>query len=182
MIFGSLSGIILILFRKGAGRYSLAPFCLLLRRGGQRKDGYKNGEIHRDDQCPRQLAVGSAHDRAAARHACVHDPAHGLYSAKDIHRHPAVRDQGPGFPGRRQPVSGPDDRARVHHRHGQHRRRGHSGVHGRPGRGAVVLADRRVRHRDQVRRKPDRGQVPRENGGRPHDGRCDVRRGKRSAE
>ena len=66
MIFGSLSGIILILFRKGAGRYSLAPFCLLLRRGGRRKDGNKNGEIHRDDQRSRQLAVGSSHDRAAA--------------------------------------------------------------------------------------------------------------------
>lgn len=41
MIFGSLSGIILILFRKGAGRHSLAPFCSPLRRGGDERMGIK---------------------------------------------------------------------------------------------------------------------------------------------
>lgn len=40
---------------------------------------------------------------------------------------------------------------------------------------AVVLADRRVRHCHKVRGEPDRGQVPRADRGRPHDGRCDVR-------
>lgn len=67
------------------------------------------------------------------------------YPEKDVHRHPAVGDEGPGLPGRRQPVSGADDRARVHHRHGQHHRRRHGHLSRRPGRGAVVLADRRVR-------------------------------------
>ena len=44
----------------------------------------------------------------------------------------------------------------------------------RPGRGALVLADRRIRHRDQVRGEPDRGQVSRADRRRPHDGRRDV--------
>ena len=32
-----------------------------------------------------------------------------------------------------------------------------------------------VRHCHKVRGEPDRGQVPRADRGRPHDGRCDVR-------
>ena len=39
----------------------------------------------------------------------------------------------------------------------------------------MVLADRRVRHRDQVCGEPDRGQIPRADQGRPHAGRRDVR-------
>ena len=45
---------------------------------------------------------------------------------------------------------------------------------GGPGR-AVVLAVRCVRHCHKVRGESDRGQVPRADRGRPHDGRCDVR-------
>lgn len=42
MIFGSLSGIILILFRKGAGRHGLAPFLLsAAARGGDERMGIK---------------------------------------------------------------------------------------------------------------------------------------------
>lgn len=50
----------------------------------------------------------------------------------------------PDSPGDVSQFPGADDRARVHHRHGQHHRRRHGHLSRRPGRGAVVLADRRV--------------------------------------
>ena len=135
----------------------------------------KHGGILEHHHLARKLDLGRAHAHPAVRHAHFYDAAHRLYPEKDVHGHSPVRDQGPGLPGRRQSVSGADDRARVHHRHGQHHRRRHGDLSRRPGRGAVVLADRRVRHRDQVRGEPDRGQVPRADRRRPHDGRRDVR-------
>ena len=41
-----------------------------------------------------------------------------------------------------------------HHRHRQHRRRGHGHPRGRPGRGVLDVAHRRVRHRHQVLPRP----------------------------
>ena len=63
--------------------------------------------------------------------------------------------------GRRQPVRRAHHRARRHDRHRQHRRRRDRGRLGGPGRGALDVADRRLRHRDQVRRSAARREVPR---------------------
>ena len=134
----------------------------------------KHGGILEHHHLARKLDLGRAHAHPAVRHAHFYDAAHRIYPEKDVHGHSPVRDQGPGLPGRRQSVSGADDRARVHHRHGQHHRRRHGDLSRRSGRGTVVLADRRVRHRDQVRGEPDRGQVSRADRRRPHDGRRDV--------
>ena len=140
----------------------------------EKKETEKHGGFLELYHLARKLDMGRTYAHSAVRHAYFYDAAHRIYPEKDVHRHPAVGDEGPGLPGRRQPVSGADDRARVHHRHGQHHRRGHGHLSRRPGRGAVVLADRCVRHRDQVRGEPDRGQVPRADRRRPHDGRRDV--------
>ena len=64
-----------------------------------------------------------------------------------------------------------------HHRHGQHRRRGDGHRVGRARRGAVDVADRRVRHRDQIRRGPAGRQIPRQDHRRHNARRPDVRPG-----
>ena len=127
------------------------------------------------------MDLGAAHDRPAAWHTSVHDGAHRLYPTQDIDRHPSVADERSGFAGRREPIPGADNRAGLDHRHGQYRGRGYGGIPWRAGRGAVVLADRCVRHCDQIRGEPDCRQIPRADKGWTDAGRCHVRAGARPA-
>ena len=62
-----------------------------------------------------------------------------------------------------------------HHRHRQHRRRGHSHHRGRPGRGVLDVDHRRVRHCHEVLRDLRRREVPREGPQRRHARRRHVR-------
>ena len=54
--------------------------------------------------------------------------------------------------------------AGVNHRYGKYHRRGYGHRAGRTGRGALVLADRRIRHGDKICGVSGRGQIPCEDG------------------
>ena len=120
-----------------------------------------------------RLPLGMAHGHHPAGHPCVHDHTVAVPATQAAHGHPPVRQVGLVGERRCEPVRRVGHGPRRHHRHGQHHRRGHSHHAGRPGGRVLVLADGRVRHRHEIRRRIAGREIPcpqadRQDGGRPH--------------
>ena len=64
---------------------------------GETRYGYGIGKQH----CGRhqQLHLGPSHDRPSLRNPSLSHLPDRIHSAQNLHRHPSVRHQGPGFPG-----------------------------------------------------------------------------------
>ena len=73
------------------------------------------------------------------------DRQYGRNSKETRDGHPAFLHSGSGFGGGGEPVRRACDRTGIHHRDGKYHRRGNGYRSGRSGRGAVVLADGRIR-------------------------------------
>ena len=121
-----------------------------------------------------------AHDHPSAGHSYFPDLPSALSPAAHLESHQAHPSSRQGIAWRRVAVRRIGYGTGCHHRNRQHYRCGHGGGARRTGGRAVVLADRTVRHLDEVCRGTAGGEISREKREREGVWRTDVRLGTRT--